>query len=83
MTVIIVDVPMVRVSVQHSEECVTDVVRKITLRKSADPVVDQKAVDLSQDMAQEDLIGTKENAHTDVICMKFVEKNVMMMTWRT
>ena len=71
---------MGRVSVQHLESFVTDVVKKNTLRKNADPVRD---LSLSQDGTQDEngQIGSmEENAHTDVMYMKL--KNVKM-TLRT
>ena len=80
MIVIIVDIPIVRVSVQHLENCATDVVRKITLRKNADPVIVD--LSLSQDMTQEGQIGPKEIEviHTGAVYMEYALKKVVMTT---
>ena len=66
----------------HLAKAVINAVVRTTLEQFADPVVDQVAMDLSQDVTQEGecQMRPKENAHTDLMCMKL--KNVMM-TWGT
>ena len=70
--VIIVDIPMGSVSIQHLENCAIDVVRKTTLRKNVDPVRDLTP---SQDVTQEGQIGPKEKVvNTSAVYLKFARK---------
>ena len=86
MIVIIVDIPMERVSVQIMGKHATDVVGKTTLRRNADKSPTDPVGDPRKIMVQEGQIGPKEiNVHTDVVCMKYMRIVIVMMTmlWRT